>query len=298
MTLAQLEAFYWVVRLGSVQAAARQLNVAQPTISLRIRDLETAIGTKIFQRVGRGLRANHAGETLLVHARDILDEVARIHEQLGAGKEISGVVRIGVSETFALVCLPALLKILRTKHPFLRIELYVSTSFELEEEIQDHRLDLAFLVDPVDKPGLRLVPLGIQETTWAASPAWGLGPVVRPADLRQLPIVTNAFPSAMYRRIIEWFRTTGIEPANLDICTSVTVIVHLVTAGVAVGFLPEKMIEAQRAEGLICCLESKPAMGEAKVFAAYRSDDTSPAIEAVMQATRQVLAQVNFLRSL
>ncbi len=67
MTLAQLEAFYWVVRLGSVQEAARQLNVAQPTISLRIRDLETAIGTKIFQRVGRGLRANHAGETLLVH---------------------------------------------------------------------------------------------------------------------------------------------------------------------------------------------------------------------------------------
>ena len=295
ITLAQLEAFYWVVRLGSVREAARQLNVAQPTISLRIRDLETAVGSKVFQRAGRTLQANQAGEALLVHARGVLDEVSRIRERLGAGKEISGILRVGVSETFALVCLPALLKILRTEHPLLRIELSVSTSFELEEEIRDHRLELAFLVDPVDHPGLRLVPLGIQETTWAAAPAWGLGPVIRPADLRHLPILTNAFPSPMYRRITEWFRTAGIEPTNVDICTSVTVIVTLVTAGVALGFLPRKMIEAQHAEGLIRCLDSRPEMGDAKVFAAYRRDDTSPTIEAVMRATRTVLAQIDFL---
>jgi len=298
ITLAQLEAFYWVVRLGSVQEAARQLNVAQPTVSLRIRDLETSIGAKVFQRVGRTLRANHTGEALLVHARGILDEVSRIRERLGSGGEISGVLRIGVSETFALVCLPSLLKIVRTLHPLLRIELSVATSFELEEEIRNHRMDLAFLVDPRDNPGLRLVPLGIQETTWAASPEWGLGPVIRPADIRRLPILTNAFPSAMYRRVTEWFRTDGIEPANLDICTSVMVIVHLVAAGVAIGFLPEKMIEAQCAEGRIRRLESRPAMGEATVFAAYRRDDTSPAIDAVMRATHRVLSQVSFLRPL
>lgn len=297
ITIAQLEAFYWVVRLGSVQEAARQLNVAQPTISLRIRDLEAAVGAKVFQRVGRNLRANHSGEALLVHTRSILEGVSRIRERLGSGEEISGMLRIGVSETFALVCLPRLLKILRTAHPLLRIELSVSTSFELEEEIRDHRLDLAFLVDPVDHPGLRLVPLGIQETTWAAAPSWGLGPVIRPADLRQLPILTNAFPSPMYRRISEWFRTAGIEPTNVDVCTSVMVIVHLVTAGVAVSFLPRKMIEEQHAEGLIHCFESRPVMGDAKVFAAYRRDDTSPAIEAAMQATREVLTQINFLRS-
>ncbi|MDX9860219.1 MAG: LysR family transcriptional regulator [Rhodospirillales bacterium] len=293
-----MEAFYWVVRLGSVQEAARQLNVAQPTISLRIRDLETAIGTKVFQRVGRTLRANHTGEALLVHTRGILNEVSRIRERLGSDGEISGVLRVGAAETFALVCLPSLLKILRELHPLLRIELSVSASFELEEEIRNHRLDLAFLVDPLNSPGLRLIPLGVQKSTWAASPDWGLGPVIRPADIRHLPILTNAFPSAINGRIIDWFRTDGVEPTNIDVCTSVMVIVHLVAAGVAIGVLPEKLIEAQHAEGRICHLESRPAMGEAKVFAVYRRDDTSPAVDAVMRATYQVLSEINLLRPL
>jgi DNA-binding transcriptional LysR family regulator len=298
VTLAQLEAFFWVARLGSVQEAARHLNLAQPTVSLRLRDLEAGVATQLLERSGRRLRLTHSGEALLVHARAILDEVSRIHDRLASNEEVSGVARVGVPETFALVCLPSLLQILRTSHPALRIELVVATSFELEREMRDHRLDLAFLVDPSEDPGLRLVPLGVQETMWAASPAWQLGPTIRPSDLRSLPILTNPFPSAMYRQITDWFRTAGVEPMRLDICTSVTVIVHLVAAGVVVGFLPRKMIETQLAEGRIEALASRPATGEARVYAAYRRDDTSPAVEAILRATASVLSQVNFLKPL
>ncbi len=63
ITLAQLEAFFWVARLGSVHMAARQLNLAQPTVSLRLRDLEARLGTALFERAGRGLpeRVNDFG---------------------------------------------------------------------------------------------------------------------------------------------------------------------------------------------------------------------------------------------
>ena len=44
ITFAQIEAFYWIARLGTFREAARQLNVSQPTISLRIRDLERVLG--------------------------------------------------------------------------------------------------------------------------------------------------------------------------------------------------------------------------------------------------------------
>jgi Bacterial regulatory helix-turn-helix protein, lysR family len=56
-TLAQLKAFYWIAKLGTVRDAARHLNLAQPTVSLRIRDLETALGTMLFERLGRALRS-------------------------------------------------------------------------------------------------------------------------------------------------------------------------------------------------------------------------------------------------
>ena len=49
-TLAQIEAFYWIARLGGFRAAAARFNLTQPTISLRIRGLEQALGLKLFER--------------------------------------------------------------------------------------------------------------------------------------------------------------------------------------------------------------------------------------------------------
>ena len=297
MTLAQLEAFYWVVRLGSVQEAARHINVAQPTISFRIRSLEEAIGKKVFQRVGRSLRATHTGEALLVHVRTILDEVSSIRENLGKVERISGIVRLGISEGLAYVCLSALMDHLKAAHPQLQVDLCISTSSELEDEIRNHHLDIAFLVDPLENAALRLVRLGVMETTWAASPKWGLGPVITPADIAHLPILTNPFPSPNYRRIIDWFRTARIAPSKLEICSSVTEIAHLVTGGVALGFLPFKVIEARCAEGLVLALESRPGLKEGDIFAAYRREDSSPAIEAVLLATQSILRDVGMLQA-
>ena len=56
MTLRQLEAFYWIARLGSFHAAARHLHVAQPSVSARVRELERHLGVPLFERSGRGLR--------------------------------------------------------------------------------------------------------------------------------------------------------------------------------------------------------------------------------------------------
>ena len=47
-SLAQLEALHWVVRLGSFRAAATRLNLTQPAVSVRIRELEAAAGGKLF----------------------------------------------------------------------------------------------------------------------------------------------------------------------------------------------------------------------------------------------------------
>lgn len=295
LTIAQLEAFFWIARLGSVRIAAQQLHLTQPTLSLRVRDLERAIGAKLFERVGRNLKLTDDGEALVAHAKTVLGEVALIGERIGSSKTVSGTLRVGVPETFALVCLPALLHALRADYPALRVELMVATSFELERDVCEDRLDLAFTVNPTGDPRLRLIPLGVQQTTWAAAPSWGLGPKVRPADLVQVPIITNPHPSAMYRQISNWFRTAGTEPAQLDVCNSVTVIAQLTAVGVTVGFLPRKMIEPQILAGTIRPLAAKPAVEAARVYAAYRAADANGSIDAVVRTVRQVLERVDFL---
>jgi DNA-binding transcriptional LysR family regulator len=296
LTLSQLEAFYWVSQLGSVHLAARQLNLAQPTISLRIRDLEAALGQELFERTGRGIRPSESGQKLLVHASRVLDDVAQIRHQAGTS-EVSGILRVGVAEGFAVVCLAPLLNLLQREYPALRLELVIATSSSLEKDLLAHRLDLAVLVNPIGAAGLHLQPLGTQATVWAASPSWKIGPKIRPSDVRHLPIVTNPPPSAMYRQINDWFATSGMGPARLDICTSVVLVAHLVASGVAIGLLPLKMIEAEVAAGRIDVLASNPPVDDGRVYAAYWDGGLSPAVGAVLQSLKAVLSRINYLSS-
>ncbi|HSR72516.1 MAG TPA: LysR family transcriptional regulator, partial [Kiloniellales bacterium] len=72
LTLAQLETFCWIVRLGTFQAAARRQNLAQPTVSLRIRELEAALGTSLLRRRGRRVQPTAEGSALHQDAERIL----------------------------------------------------------------------------------------------------------------------------------------------------------------------------------------------------------------------------------
>lgn len=295
VTLAQLESFLWVARLGTTQAAAQQLRLAQPTISLRLRDLELALGVKLFDRLGRGLRLTDEGNTLVERAAAILAEMSKIAELGGASDPLQGVVRVGVTETFALVCLPSLMQALQREHPLLRLEIVVATSAHLEDQLLGREVDLAFMVNPTSDPRLRLMPLGVQETTWLASPKFRLSSPIRPPDMHHLPIISNPLSSPMHSQIVEWFRSTGMEPPRLSFCNSLTVIAHLVEQGVFVGFLPRKLVETQIENGAVQALASNPPPVSARIYAGYRLAEGSPAIGAILLTSRSVVDQIDFL---
>ncbi|HEX2556156.1 MAG TPA: LysR family transcriptional regulator [Microvirga sp.] len=295
LTIAQLEAFFWAARLGSVKGAARQLNLAQPTISLRLKCLQEELGKRLFERSGWGIKLTLEGEQLFNHTRVVLDEIGRLRDRIGTSEAVKGVVRVGVPETFAVTCLPRLLQTIAQDHPALRLELTVSTSSDLEREVLERKLELAFVVHPADLTSLRLIPLGRQEAVWMASPRFKLGPMVRPADLAHVPVITNPAPSAMYRQIAGWFSAADIEPQRLDICTSVMVIAHLVEEGVAAGFLPVKLMSRQVRAGSVEMLEANPVLHHASVYAAHRIGGASRQVETVVVAARQVLQDLDFL---
>ena len=150
VTLAQLEAFYWTATYHSVERAAGALNIAQPTVSLRLRGLEDALGYKPLQRVGRGLTLTLRGQTLLDECRTIFSSIEKI-EARPSTRELSGPIRLGFAEGFAMICLPQIMARLHSEYPELQPELMVATSAEVEPELHALRLDLAFLVHPTER---------------------------------------------------------------------------------------------------------------------------------------------------
>jgi len=293
-TIAQLEAFFWTAQLGSLSKAAGHLHMAQPTISLRLRDLENALGVALFQKNGRGLTLTPEGIALVPRAAALLEEADQIRLQIDPAA-VSGSIRVGFAEGFAVSCLPQLLKIVREDYPLLKPEYVVSVSYELERELSDRHLDLAILVNPIGRPGMRLFPLGVQDTVWVASSSWELPTEVRPADLYRLPIVSNPPRSAMFRQIYDWFATAGIEPQRLDLCSSVAIIGHLVLSGAALGMLPAKMMEKEARDGRVTILKPIPDIIHGRVYASYADGGMTGPLSAMLKSIQKALASMDYL---
>ena len=73
-----LRALAEVVAQGSFTRAAKRLNLAQPTISLQIRELETRLGVRLVDRLGKRAFATAAGRELIEHAQRIAQETDRL----------------------------------------------------------------------------------------------------------------------------------------------------------------------------------------------------------------------------
>lgn len=289
ITLGQLEAFFWVAELGSVSAAAIRLNLSQPTISLRLRQLEAEVAAPVLERSGRGVRVTAAGQDFLARARAVLDAHAKLNDT-SERRTVSGAFRIGLAEGFAIACLPHLVPALAKAYPLLRPEWTVTTSAALEDDVVGGHLDMAVLVDALGHRRLRLHPLGVQPNVWAASPQLGLRPGVGPRDLAHLTVVTTPPPTSMYRNTSAWFAERGERPSSLCMCTSVNAAAQLVEAGIGVGIFPAKMIAAYRSANGIAALDTDPALPVGRVYMADRAaaeeDRSEPVMQIVSEVTR------------
>src|ERR1700730_9361472 len=102
MTLAQLQSFVLVARLGSVKAAAAELGVTEPAVSVAVAALRRELGDELFVREGRGIALTAGGRRLAALASEILGlaEQARrsVHDSPGQPRRVHVVATNLVAE--------------------------------------------------------------------------------------------------------------------------------------------------------------------------------------------------------
>jgi DNA-binding transcriptional LysR family regulator len=119
--------FLFVVKTGSLSAAARALGLTQPTVARHIESLESNLDVDLFLRTPRGLIPTEIALALIPQAEDIASSAATLLRVAATEKgEMGGCVRIGVSEVMGVERLPSILCELRISHPRLGIELVLS----------------------------------------------------------------------------------------------------------------------------------------------------------------------------
>ena len=146
--LVQLRAFVAAAETLSFTSAAERVHVAQPTFSATIRNLEDAIGARLFERTSRTVRLTHVGAELLPLARRVLDEVDRTQAVMAdvvAGRR--GAVRFSAVPVLYAHPLHEALKRFHHQHPGVRLELLDLPSGDALERLRREQLDLAIVTE-------------------------------------------------------------------------------------------------------------------------------------------------------
>lgn len=291
-SLAQLEAFRWICRLGTFHAAAERLSVTQPSISQRIRELESALEVKLFERRGSGMRLTAEGEILLRYSEQGLALFDELEGRLRTGDPLQGSLRMGASDTVAMTCLPDMVSALEARYPQLRVELNVSNSLVLWDLLIRRKLDIAFLSGARQHRSLHVEPLGRTEVAWVSSPKRRLverGPL-RPRDLGGVSILSMPAPSPLNDLLVDWCTSDGSPPPAFSTCNNIAVIARLLSAGVAASVLPVCTVQREIDSGELLRYEAQPPLPPRRLSAAYPAASRGPGVEALLEHARRAMA--------
>lgn len=122
-----IRSFIYVVRTGSLSAAARKLNLSQPTVSRQIQSIEKELRLQLFQRNSKGLTLTSAGQNLVESAQqmDIFSDAFQ-RKAMGFYNDLQGTIRISACDTIGYFLLPKVIVEFQKIHPKVDIEIFTS----------------------------------------------------------------------------------------------------------------------------------------------------------------------------
>jgi len=164
MNLRHIEVFHAVYQSGSVSAAARALNVSQPSVSKVLRHAESRIGFPLFRVVKGRLVATEEAHVLFHEARELYARVQSLQEttkNLRRGGE--GHLRLAVLPSLGLDMAPAAVAAFRASHPEVSFEIRTLHREDVLRALYERNSDLAIIYDAPHHPQLSGIGIGSGE---------------------------------------------------------------------------------------------------------------------------------------
>ena len=251
ITLKQLEAFAFVVDMGTFRAAASALGTTQPNISARITALETALNETLLIRSAGSVRLTANGEKLLKKTREVLWAGEALIEEAGRQELIEETLRLGVTELVACTWLQGFLRSMREAYPKLRIQLEVDLSTTIDARLMEGQLDLALQTGPFKSKTFASDALGQERYCWVANTDLIQNVSAKPClpELFDLTVLTHAKHTQACAALHGIAATRGLRRERIVHSSALSACVPMVLEGLGVALLPERLVEAEVAAG-------------------------------------------------
>src|SRR4051794_14451861 len=170
MQIGQLRCFLAVAEHRHFTRAARELGLAQPSVSAQVRGLENGLGGELFHRMKGNVTLTPAGEVLLPFARRILADVdAATSEVADVGALARGRLSLGATPSLAATLVPPVFARFHAAHPGIALAVREAGSGDLVTALEEGTVDIALVILPVRHDVLETQPLLREELVVAVS---------------------------------------------------------------------------------------------------------------------------------
>ena len=269
--------------------AADRLHMAQPPLSIQIKQLEAELDTLLLERTTRKVNLTEAGALLLERARQILADVETTTTDVAeVGRGAAGVLRIGFSGTATYRLMPEIVRLSGEQLPLVRLQISGEMlTPQMEEALLENRLDAAVLRPPVRSADIELDPIRASQLVVALPRQHPLaaenGPI-SVAEFAEEQIVSYPQGASVTSVVAELARRAGFRPRIVQEATETSTLIALVGAGLGICFLPGSQSLPLNSSIVIRPLAEEVSVGMA---IAWKTGNLSPLLSSFIALTRQ-----------
>ncbi|MCI0183037.1 LysR family transcriptional regulator [Sulfoacidibacillus ferrooxidans] len=282
MKVEHAESFLTVVRCGSLHQAADLLFIAQSTLTHRMKQLETDLGTELFTRHSGGVTLTDTGARFVPIATSIVEQLRTFMQTSQEAKPIT----IVAGKAFASYELPRLIGGFRRLHPHFRCYVRSTLLPESMQSLLTGTANLAFVGHEMYHPSIEHLSLGDDQIVLITHPhhnfsirfpglhAWGEQEVIAFGD-----------SGAPYRKRIEhFFALSGISPNTIMELDSISAVKRMVMQNLGVALLPRRTVVEEVNNGLLVALDiAKGELTRPTWLALLRSSLMDPLLQEFIQ---------------
>jgi len=255
MEIRSLQVFLSVAKHLNFTRAGEEVNLSQPSVSVRIRQLETELGVKLFEQLGKRVGLTEAGSLLIPHARRV---IAAIEDAKHAIDELQGLergsLRIGASTTPGMYLIPKTIAQFKTRYPRIEIQLGINDTRQIEDGVVRNQFDFGFVGGHLAGDEVEVDPWLTDQLVLIVAPTHALArkKSVRPEALRDEKFILREQGSATRATIVKHLEQSNLPVESIMEMENPESIKKAVQNGLGIAFISVFAVEAElKAESLV-----------------------------------------------
>ncbi|WP_047151893.1 LysR family transcriptional regulator [Aneurinibacillus tyrosinisolvens] len=295
MQLKNIEAFLKIVEKGSFSAAADALYISQPTISVRIQQLEQHLNSPLFERVnGRKIELTQAGEKIFPYLNEAFKLIEKAYDEL---KEIpieAKKVRISCPNHMGVEIMPEVLKVLYNCFPNFEFPVKITPTDLLVENIRSGEVDVGFGYIQAEEnyQDLFIIKIANEQNVLVCSPNHPLtkSEKIVPSDLSNERIILYNREFFATKNVEQFLQKNHLKEHNQVEMGNIGWLKMMVRKGLGIAFLQEVIVREELNNGSLVKLNLRKSLPSTPIYLIFHTSVDQKIKDTIIETSKKIFS--------